>query len=102
MPAINIRSVDLPADNLAIQELDTSFTTDEILEIRRGKETFEIVPKRLSLPIIKRFPIEDLLEGRKWDSGYVAVDEGRICGFIASGYQSWNKRLVIWHFYVAQ
>jgi hypothetical protein len=33
MPAINTRSIDVPADNLAIQELDTTFTTDEILQL---------------------------------------------------------------------
>lgn len=27
--------------------------------------------------------------------------DGRVCGFAATSYQAWNRRLVLWHLYVA-
>jgi ribosomal protein S18 acetylase RimI-like enzyme len=98
---IEIREVRLPEDAPALRELDTSFTTDVVYDVVLADEAFRLVPTRVTPPIRKRFSVDDLEDRvRAWKSGYVAIHGGRVCGFLATGYEPWNSRLVIWHFYV--
>ena len=101
MSEVEIRQVRLPDDAAALRELDTSFTTDVVYEVVRAKDSFRLVPTGVTPPVTKRFPLDDL-EGpaRAWDSGHVAVDGGRVCGFLATRYEAWNRRLVVRHLYV--
>lgn len=53
------------------------------------------IPKRT-----KRFWVYDLNRpDREWDEAHVAVMDGRIAGFVATSWQFWNRRLVLWHVY---
>lgn len=99
MVEIAIREIRLPQDRLALEHLDTSFTSDVIYEVTASGDGFHLTPARASPTVQKSFPIDDL-DNRQWDSAYV-VDDGQIRGFIATAFETWNRRLVIWHFYVA-
>jgi ribosomal protein S18 acetylase RimI-like enzyme len=91
--------VRLPQDGVALQNLDTSFTSDVIYEVAASIDGFRLTPAVASPPIRKTFPIDDVDDPR-WDSGFV-VDDGQIRAFIATAFQEWNRRLVVWHFYVS-
>ena len=48
----------------------------------------------------KRFWVYDLdRPDRDWDEAHVAEEAGRIVGFVATSWQFWNRRVVLWHIY---
>ena len=98
-----LRDLDLEQDRESIDRIDTSFETDVIYRIDCTGDSFNLIAESVSPPIQKRFPIDRLdLGERKSDrqSNYVIADGQQIVGFIASRFESWNKRLVVDHFYV--
>lgn len=98
--AIEIRPAILPADIAGIAGIDTGFETDTYFDIEAEPRAFRLVQKMIPRRT-KRFFVYDLgHEDREWDEADVAVDGGRIVGFVASGWQSWNRRVVLWHIYV--
>jgi ribosomal protein S18 acetylase RimI-like enzyme len=98
---VQIRELRLPEDAPALRELDSSFTTDVVYEVVLAEDAVRLVPTRVTPPVTKRFPLDDLEDSaRGWDSGHVAVERGRVCGFLATGFEAWNRRLTIRHLYV--
>ena len=97
-----VRDADLPADAAAILGIDRSFITDAVLKVEFGAGGgVRLRPARLATPLTKVFPLDDLThDHRPWDKAVVAMDGARCVGFAAAGYQAWNRRLVVWHFYV--
>ena len=96
---IEVRRADLPQDQAGIAALDTAVATTSILAATVEADGVRLtsVPRVLT----KRFPLEDLdAAERPWDRAWVATGAGRIVGFAATGFQNWNRRLVLWHFYV--
>ena len=81
-----------------LNDLDTSFTSDFVYSAVSGKESLELRLASKASPIQKRFPID--LDKSSWNHGFVAEQDGKLCGFIATRYESWNRRLAIVHFYV--
>ncbi len=98
---IRIRELELPADWQALKQLDTTFTTDMFYEVEVDQYSFRLIPRVLEIPVTKQFKLEQNNAEKMWDESFVAFDNDNICGFIAYGYQLWNKRLSVWHFYVA-
>jgi len=45
--------------------------------------------------------VDDLRGNRSWDRGWLAEVGQKATGFIATAYEPWNRRTVIWHFYVS-
>lgn len=98
---IELRDARLPADADAVAKIDISFSTDAIYVLDRSSSGILLREVQLEQPLTKRFPLDDLKnEDRPWDFARVAIDDGRMCGFAAAGYQEWNRRLVLWHLYV--
>jgi ribosomal protein S18 acetylase RimI-like enzyme len=96
-----LREVQLPDDAQLIAHIDTSFTTDAIFEIDIVDKNIVLKEKHLEKPLRKEFPLDDLNDAdRPWGKAFVIMDDGVAIGFAALGYQAWNKRLVLWHFYV--
>jgi len=99
---IVVRVARLPQDSAAILALDTGFTTSTVFDVAATPNGFELSERKLPTPIRKRFPIDDLEErDRPWSHGFVAEAAGEIVGFAASSYEAWNRRLTLWHLYVA-
>jgi ribosomal protein S18 acetylase RimI-like enzyme len=96
---IEVRPARLPQDAAAILAIDRGFHTDTVLApvpTRSGVE-FTTVDDR----VVKTFPLDDLNDPqRPWDAAWVAVKRGTICAFAAAGFESWNRRLVLWRLYV--
>ena len=93
-----IRDVHRAADISALSGIDISFTSEFAYSVIPAENSLELRLAPAASPIQKRFPLN--LDEPIWDQGYVAVEAGKLCGFIASRYEPWNRRLVIVHFYV--
>lgn len=94
-----IRLAALPDDVAGIAALDTSVQTTNVLAASVGPQG--VVLRATPQTVTKRFAIDDLSATvRPWTTGWVAVDDAQIVGFAAVGFQAWNRRLVLWHFYV--
>jgi ribosomal protein S18 acetylase RimI-like enzyme len=96
---ITLREATFPKDAEQIVCMDVSFTTDTIYTAYRDGDQMGLRLTALQSPLTKRFPLDDLDEGA-WEFAMVATVEGRICGFLAARYQTWNRRLTISHLYV--
>jgi ribosomal protein S18 acetylase RimI-like enzyme len=102
---ISVRGVQLPEDADGLRLIDTSYVSDrEYVAIRSGRE-LHFGPRDLGEQQRHGF---DALAGdldrtdRLWSDGFVATTgSGVIVGFIAAGFESWNRRLRIWHLYVS-
>jgi ribosomal protein S18 acetylase RimI-like enzyme len=99
--AARIRRVELPADELRIRAIDTSFETDRVYRVVAEGSGFRLVEESISPPVTKRFPLDDFGDRRNWDRGWLAEVGGEPAGFIATAYQAWNRRAIVWHFYVS-
>ncbi|MFC9294660.1 GNAT family N-acetyltransferase [Streptomyces sp. NPDC057011] len=92
-----------PEDAGAIEALDSSFTTATVFEVAASEAGFTLREVPVEPPVYKEFPPEEHDEqGLGRGSGengeartYVALDDGRLCGFVATGYAAWNRRLTI-------
>ena len=98
---ISIRPASLPADAAAIEAIDTSFATSEVYEVEAAPAQITLRVRALSAPLHKRFPLDDLRSSsRPYTDSWVALRDGSIVGFAATSFETWNARLVLWHFYV--
>lgn len=98
---IELRDAQLPADADAVTKMDISFSTNERYVLDRSSSGILLREVELGQPLTKRFPLDDLKnENRPWDFAQLAIDDGRVCGFAAAGYQEWNRRLILWHLYI--
>ncbi len=93
-----VRPVDLPGDRASLECLDASFETDAVYRVALCGETFRVNLEPVPT-MTKVFTIDDLARPG-WQNGWVAIAGGRLVGFVASRYESWNRRVVIWHLYV--
>jgi ribosomal protein S18 acetylase RimI-like enzyme len=96
---VAIREARLPDDAAAIEQIDTSFTTDVVFDVAATGAGFALRERRLAEPLTKRFPLDDVQGERPWSHGFLAED-GAALGFAAAALQPWNRRLVLWHLYV--
>jgi ribosomal protein S18 acetylase RimI-like enzyme len=95
-----------PEDAAAVEALDSSFTTDTVFEVTVSESGagFALREVPVDPPLHKVFPPEEhdeqALGGAPADTAahtrtYVALADGEVCGFVATGYDSWNRRLTI-------
>ena len=97
---MDVRAARLPEDADAIAAIDTSFTSDAYYRIEKSEVSFRLVLTSCET-FVKRFTVYDLRrDARPWDRAEVVVENGRIIGFVATEFQFWNRRLVLWHLYV--
>jgi ribosomal protein S18 acetylase RimI-like enzyme len=98
---VTLREAKFPEDAEQIVRIDTSFATDTIYTAYRDGDQIGLRLITLRTPMTKRFPLDDLVkQDRPWEFSTVAVVDDRICGFLAAGFQVWNRRLTVWHLYV--
>lgn len=95
-----VRPAAFPSDAAGVAALDTGFETDVAYAAEAGPEGVRLAVRRLEQPIAKRFPLENLETEPPWSESWVAEDAGRIVGFAAASLMTWNRRALLWHFYV--
>lgn len=96
---ITLREATFPEDAEQIVCMDVSFTTYTIYTPYLNGDQMGLRLTTLQSPLTKRFSLADVHESA-WEFAMVATVEGRICGFPAARYQTWNRRLTISHLYV--
>jgi ribosomal protein S18 acetylase RimI-like enzyme len=99
---IEIRRADPLGDTDAILAVGTDFETSTILSVERRPDGFALAEQPVEPPVVKSFPVDDLGDDRRWDSAWLAFEDATPVGFIATGLEQWNCRMVIWHFYVSR
>ena len=98
---IVVRPASFPRDAAAIAGIDTSFTTDSVFDVTAAEDGVRLTLRALADPLTKRFPLDDLESPeRPYDRAWAAWDGERCVGFAATSYESWNRRLTLWHLYV--
>lgn len=101
VPVHSIRPANLPDDASAIETIDTSFATSQVYEVEVGPEGIGLRLRDLDNPLRKRFPLDDLRSAaRPYTDAWVALTNDSVTGFAATSFEAWNRRLVLWHFYV--
>jgi ribosomal protein S18 acetylase RimI-like enzyme len=94
-----VRPLRLPQDADAVEALDANVETDAILAALPSENGFDLLI--MGDRALKRYPTDQIfLEDEVWDAGWVAIENDAICGFVATQYQSWNRRLAVRHLYV--
>ena len=97
------RAARWPDDIAALSALDTALETECIYRPVREALSFRLTEKIVSPPLRKRYAFNpsDLQERRNWDYAVIAEQEGNLAGFAAAQYVEWNRRVILWHLYVA-
>jgi ribosomal protein S18 acetylase RimI-like enzyme len=85
-------------DAEAVMRIDASFSSQRVFQARLRGETISFTSVPVERPIEKRFPLQ--LDQDPWRRGWVAIQNESVVGFIATALDEWNRRLIIWHFYV--
>jgi ribosomal protein S18 acetylase RimI-like enzyme len=93
-----IREFDANRDSDAVSRIDTSYSSHQVYAVRRGGDVLMLEPTAVVAPDRRRFPID--LAADPWAQGCVAVLDDRVRGFIGWGFETWNRRMTIWHFYL--
>lgn len=98
---IVVRKMDPAVDRAAVEAIEPGFETSSVLDLVVTQRRIELVERALPRPIVRRYPMVDVFAiWASWDVGFVAEDENGIAGFAAVEYESWHRRLVLWHLYV--
>lgn len=100
---INIRLLDYQQDRLQLGQLDTSFTTNRRYRVSQSGLSFNLLEETIDPPIHKDYRLADDL-GTLEDMAFAVIAEENavIKGLAAVKPESWNRRAVIWHLYVAR
>lgn len=98
-----LRSFRYPQDADALAKLDTSFTTERIYRPAYGALSFQLREERVAPPLYKRYllEVENPAERAVWDYAVIVEEASEIVGFLAAQYTEWNRRVILWHLYVA-
>jgi ribosomal protein S18 acetylase RimI-like enzyme len=98
---LTLRDANFGADAAAIRAIDRSFVTDSVFRLNAGPFSLELELDALRAPLTKTFPLDDLEDPeRPYDHGWVLEAGERCVGFAATSFEPWNRRLIVWHFYV--
>lgn len=98
---IAIRPLRWPADRDAILALDTSFTTDRVYRLEQQEHSFALAVEPVTPPRRKHYDLgadSDTLP--HCEHVLVAEIDASLIGLAALKIEAWNRRAVIWHFYV--
>ena len=77
-------------------------TTPRILRVICNGHAFTLIEELVTPPIQKSFPLSDLSDDLlPSDHTLVAEDAGDVAGFASMRFESWNKRSILRHLYVA-
>jgi ribosomal protein S18 acetylase RimI-like enzyme len=99
---LTLRPVRWPEDLPALTTFDTSFTTDRVYRVIQTEGSFVLKEELVDPPLHKAYPLTNLVEKlQTMDYTVVANLDSVISGFAAAKYEEWNRRVVLWHLYVA-
>lgn len=97
-----VRRVQLPADVRVLQALDTAMSADEVYLVEELDMGFRLLRQALPTPLHKMFgefreELDD--HDRPWSDAWIAEGDSEAIGFASVSFESWNRRLRLWHLY---
>jgi ribosomal protein S18 acetylase RimI-like enzyme len=95
---VSLRPIERPGDDAALASLDITYFTGQSFQVVRDAGAVGLTLVDLPGPRSRSLPLD--LDADGWTDGWVAVVNGRLVGFVATSLAEWNRRLIIWHFYV--
>lgn len=99
---MRLRPAEFPRDLEPLRGLDTSFVTDAVYRVVADETGVGLAAQALPRGLRKTFPLDDLDDpARPWRDAWVAEDDDVLTGFAAAAFNAWNRRMVLWHLYVA-
>ncbi|MEU4177804.1 GNAT family N-acetyltransferase [Streptomyces sp. NPDC026589] len=95
MDEITYRVAESERDRSAV--IKGEFVSDTVFEVIGSESGFTFRPVRLDPPVHKVFPDDEpeLDEASEGDCRFVALDRDRVCGYVDTEYEPWNRRLTI-------
>ncbi|HEY0603056.1 MAG TPA: GNAT family N-acetyltransferase [Herpetosiphonaceae bacterium] len=99
---LTIRSLHWPADRALLLALDTAFETNQIYQIVQHAHSFALVPVAVTPALRKDYQFaRDVERLPDFERVLVAEEDSAIIGVAAVKLESWNRRAVLEHFYIA-
>ena len=99
---VTIRSLQWPADRRAIGASDTSFVTDKVFTVVTTDRSVMLTVVPVTPPRRKDYRLDDDLDMLlSYDHVLVAEVDHRVVGLAAITLETWNRRAIVEHFYVA-
>ena len=99
---MHLRSLRWPDDRAALQTLDTSFTTERVYHVVADGLTFGLRASPIGPPLHKAYPLAaDLDDFPLCTQVVVAEVDAVVAGVAALKLETWNRRAVLWHLYIA-
>ncbi|WP_331749457.1 GNAT family N-acetyltransferase (plasmid) [Streptomyces sp. NBC_00984] len=95
MGEITYRVAESERDKSAV--IKGEFVSDTVFEVVGSESGFTLRPAKLDPPVHKVFPDDqperdEVSEGKR---RFVALDRDRVCGYVDTEYERWNRRLII-------
>lgn len=99
---VTIRELQRTTDQRGVEAVDTAFETATVFDVQTHPRGIELVERPLEAPVIKRYSIDEVFAPwARWDTGWVAEEEGSIRGFATVQHEPWHQRLVLWFLYIS-
>jgi ribosomal protein S18 acetylase RimI-like enzyme len=99
---VAVRALHWPADRSALLALDTSFVTDRVYQLVQTEQAFELKTVAVTPSLRKDYQFtHDVDNLPAFDRVLVAEIDVTLTGVAALKLEAWNRRAVLWHFYVA-
>ena len=99
---INLRPLRWPDDRAALGALDTSFTTDRVHQVVASDLSFQLQAVAIAPPLHEAYGLAEHVDAfPMFDHIVVAEVETTLVGVAALKLETWNRRAVLWHLYIA-
>ncbi len=99
---VTVRPLGWPADRSALLALDTSFITDQVYHVVQTDQSFVLSTVAVIPPLRKDYQFANDVDSLpSFDQVVVAEADAHLIGIAALKVEAWNRRAIIWHFYIA-
>jgi GNAT superfamily N-acetyltransferase len=98
---VNLRGLQWPDDREPLLALDTAFTTDRIYCVVATERSFALETAVVTPPLRKAYDLTEHIDHLPhFDRVVIAEVDAQLAGMAALRFEGWNRRAVLWHFYV--
>jgi ribosomal protein S18 acetylase RimI-like enzyme len=99
---VTLRLLQWPQDRPALLTLDASFSTDRVYQVLQLDRSFTLEVTSITPPLHKDYAFADDVDSLPtFDHVVVAEMDTTLVGIMALKFEAWNRRAVVWHFYMA-